>query len=108
MSTELERDPLALAMFAAWVRVKPDAVPPTMRAQTGAHTREAWARVGEAATEHVHAEMLPDEDQLVQWLAEARARWTAGDQATPELVAQHAELPSVRQTARYLAEALRR
>lgn len=51
--SDLERDPLALAMFAAWVGVEPDKVPREYRAHTCKHTREAWRRVGEAAIKYL-------------------------------------------------------
>ena len=44
-----ERDPLALAMLAAWVNVPIDKLPETMRAMSDPHTMAAWKRVGEAA-----------------------------------------------------------
>lgn len=43
------RDPLALAMFAAWMNVRPDQVPPEYLGHTNPHTMAAWKRVGEAA-----------------------------------------------------------
>lgn len=48
MSDDL-RDPLALAMLAAWVNAPVDALPDTMRAHTCPATMAAWKRVGEAA-----------------------------------------------------------
>ncbi len=52
MSSEPEpvpRDPLALAMFAAWVNLPVDKLPPEMRGHTCAATMTAWKRVGDAA-----------------------------------------------------------
>lgn len=43
------RDPLALAMLAAWVNAPVDKLPATMRAHTCTATMTAWKRVGEAA-----------------------------------------------------------
>ncbi|ODP39239.1 hypothetical protein [Sphingomonas turrisvirgatae] len=43
------RDPLALAMLAAWMNVSVDKLPATMRAHTCVSTMTAWKRVGEAA-----------------------------------------------------------
>ncbi len=51
-----ERDPLALAMLAAWVNVTPDKLPKEMRAMADPHTMAAWKRVGEAAVAYVRAE----------------------------------------------------
>ena len=50
------RDPLALAMLAAWVNVPVDKLPETMRAHTCEHTMSAWKRVGEAAVAYLEAE----------------------------------------------------
>lgn len=44
-----DRDPLALAMLAAWVNIPVDQLPATMRAHTCEATMEAWKRVGDAA-----------------------------------------------------------
>lgn len=49
MTQDLTRDPLALAMFAAWLNVQPDQIPPENLAHTNPHTMAAWKRVGEAA-----------------------------------------------------------
>lgn len=43
------RDPLALAMLAAWVNTTPDKLPKEMRAHTCVATMTAWKRVGDAA-----------------------------------------------------------
>ncbi len=48
-----QRDPLAAAMFAAWVNVDPDKVPPEFKQFTCAATMEAWGRVGQAAQEYL-------------------------------------------------------
>lgn len=45
----LRRDPLALAMFAAWCNLPVDKLPEAMRAHTCPATAEAWARVAAAA-----------------------------------------------------------
>ena len=50
-----ERDPLALAMFAAWVNVPVDKLPESMKGHTCAATMAAWKRVGEAAVAYVRA-----------------------------------------------------
>ena len=49
MSEGLERDPLALAMFAAWVNVPVDELPDAMKGHTCAATMAAWGRVADAA-----------------------------------------------------------
>jgi hypothetical protein len=46
---DFTRDPLALAMLAAWLNVRVDQLPETMRAHTCRDTMERWKRVGEAA-----------------------------------------------------------
>ncbi len=43
------RDPLALAMLAAWVNAPVDKLPAEMQAHTCEATMTAWKRVGEAA-----------------------------------------------------------
>lgn len=43
------RTPLELVMFAAWVNVPVDKLPPEMRGHTCAATMAAWKRVAEAA-----------------------------------------------------------
>ena len=45
----LHRDPLALAMFAAWCNLPVDKLPEAMRAHTCPATAEVWARVADAA-----------------------------------------------------------
>lgn len=50
-----ERDELALAMLAAWLNVQPDQIPAENRAHLNPHTREAWARVGDAARQTIAA-----------------------------------------------------
>lgn len=45
----IARDPLALAMFAAWVNLPVDKLPEAMRAHTCPATATAWKRVAEAA-----------------------------------------------------------
>ena len=47
------RDPLCLAMFAAWVNVRPDQLPKDMRAFTCKATMDAWQRVADAARKHI-------------------------------------------------------
>ena len=49
----LHRDPLALAMFAAWVNLPVDKLPEAMRAHTCPATAEAWQRVANAARAHL-------------------------------------------------------
>jgi hypothetical protein len=49
------RDPLALAMLAAWLNVRPDQIPDTFRAHTCEATMTAWQRVGRAAVEYLKA-----------------------------------------------------
>lgn len=44
----LARDPLALAMFAAWCNLPADKLPAEMRAHTCPATAEAWGRVAAA------------------------------------------------------------
>lgn len=51
-----ERDPLALAMLAAWVNCPVDQLPATMRAHTCTATMAAWKRVGEAAVAFLNEE----------------------------------------------------
>jgi hypothetical protein len=43
------RDPLALAMFAAWLNVPADKIPPEYKQHTCGATMTAWQRVGQAA-----------------------------------------------------------
>ncbi len=50
-----DRDPLALAMLAAWVNCPVDQLPATMRSHTCASTMAAWKRVGEAAVAYFAA-----------------------------------------------------
>lgn len=45
----MTRDPLALAMLAAWLNVTPEQLPDVCRAHTCEATMLAWKRVGEAA-----------------------------------------------------------
>ena len=49
--TTLLRDPLQLALFAAWVNLPVDKLPEAMRAHTCPATAEAWQRVADAARE---------------------------------------------------------
>lgn len=44
-----DRDSLELAMWAAWLGVNIDQIPPGMKAHTCADTLARWARVGRAA-----------------------------------------------------------
>jgi hypothetical protein len=55
-----ERDPLALAMFAAWVNVPVDQLPDNMRGHTCAATMEAWGRVADAALAHLKSNGAAD------------------------------------------------
>jgi hypothetical protein len=50
-----ERTPLELAMLAAWLNVRPDQLPPELRAPSCPYTMAAWKRVGEAALAHHRA-----------------------------------------------------
>ena len=54
--TDNLRDPLALAMLAAWVNSPVDKLPETMRAHTCEATMAAWKRVGEAALKYFESE----------------------------------------------------
>lgn len=45
----MTRDPLALAMFAAWLNVTPEQVPEVCRAHLCDATMAGWKRVGDAA-----------------------------------------------------------
>jgi hypothetical protein len=54
-----ERDPLALAMFAAWVNSPPDALPEKYRGHTCDATMAAWKRVGEAAMAYFEEHRAP-------------------------------------------------
>lgn len=60
-----ERAPLELAMLAAWLNVRPDQLPPELRAPSCAYTMAAWKRVGEAALEAQAAEI----EELKSWKA---------------------------------------
>jgi hypothetical protein len=42
-------------MLAAWLNVRPDQLPPELRAPSCAYTMAAWKRVGEAALEYHRA-----------------------------------------------------
>lgn len=76
----LQRDPLALAMFAAWVNLPSDRLPPEMRAHTCEQTAKAWERVATAvrfwllSEERVEAAAisLSDTDGL-DWIGETLA-----------------------------------
>lgn len=46
------RDPLALAMFAAWVNAPVDKIPAELRAHTCESTKAAWRRVADVARQH--------------------------------------------------------
>jgi hypothetical protein len=52
----LSRDPLALAMFAAWVNLPVDKLPPEMNAHTCEQTALAWQRVADAARAYLSAD----------------------------------------------------
>lgn len=54
-AVDLTKDPLALAMMAAWVGVRVDQLPKEMQAHTCRHTMAAWKRVGDAAVAHLAA-----------------------------------------------------
>lgn len=51
-----ERDPLALAMLAAWLNVTVDQLPELYKAHTCPDTMEAWGRVADAARKHIAGE----------------------------------------------------
>lgn len=53
----LARDPLCLAMFAAWMNVTPDQVSASLRAHTCEATAIAWQRVADAARAHIEMEI---------------------------------------------------
>lgn len=72
-SPTTERDPLALAMLAAWVGVEPDQLPATMRAHTCADTMARWKEVGEAAVAHINAQLLTDLERMKEALEDVRA-----------------------------------
>jgi hypothetical protein len=47
------RDPLALAMFAAWVNAPAERLPADLRAHTCEATKQAWQRVANAARQYL-------------------------------------------------------
>jgi hypothetical protein len=51
----LVRDPLALAMLAAWVNCPVDKLPPGLEGHTCEATMRAWKRVGDAAVAYLRA-----------------------------------------------------
>ena len=51
----LQRDPLALTMFAAWCNLPIEKLPPTMKAHYCPATADAWTRVAEAARAFLHS-----------------------------------------------------
>ncbi|QVJ07686.1 hypothetical protein L7H23_01295 [Sphingopyxis sp. BSN-002] len=51
----MERDPLALAMFAAWCNLPADKLPAEMRAHTCPATAEAWGRVAAAVRAYMES-----------------------------------------------------
>jgi hypothetical protein len=51
----MTRDPLALAMLAAWLNVTPEQLPEKFHAHECDATMAAWQRVGEAAVAWVRA-----------------------------------------------------
>ena len=56
------RDPLALAMIAAWLNVRPEQVPTEWRVHTCEQSMRAWQRVADAAREFLATEAsLPPE-----------------------------------------------
>ena len=57
MSEAIERDPIALAMFAAWCNVPADKIPAEFRGHTCQNTMEAWARVADAARKAILSEL---------------------------------------------------
>lgn len=75
----LERDPLALAMFAAWCNLPVDKLPATMRAHTCPATAEAWGRVADAVQNHFAAREAWADKEAVPTLAAIRAT-AASDQ----------------------------
>lgn len=54
-AAEMERDPLAMAMLAAWLNVTPEQLPERFKAHTCEATMKAWARVGVAAVSYARA-----------------------------------------------------
>lgn len=72
----MKRDPLALAMFAAWCNLPADKLPEAMRAHTCPATAEAWGRVADAARSHFAARDEWANNGAVPTLAAIRA--TAG------------------------------
>lgn len=52
------RDPLALAMFAAWVNCDVERIPSEYRGHTCPATMEAWGRVAAAARDHLANEIM--------------------------------------------------
>lgn len=99
------RDPLALAMFAAWVNVDPDKVPPTMRAYTCSHTKEAWERVAEAARKFIggadaHYTSQNDEFATVE-------QWEHDDQRELSLLYNHRADDSLQFNRGQMREAIR-
>jgi hypothetical protein len=84
------RDPLALAMLAAWVNVPVDKLPANMRAHTCAATMASWKRVGDAALAYLETSRVfdlletlceaikPRNEQLAHDIAASFARGTGG------------------------------
>jgi hypothetical protein len=53
------RDPLTMAMFAAWLNVTVDQVPDAYKAHTCESTMHAWDRVADAARKHLRVDLTP-------------------------------------------------
>lgn len=53
----MERDPLAMAMLAAWLNVTVEQMPELYKAHTCDATMEAWGRVADAARKHLVGEV---------------------------------------------------
>lgn len=62
---DAERDPVAMAMLAAWLNVSFDQIPAENRAHLNPSTMAAWKRVADAA---VAAHRMAAERAVVEWL----------------------------------------
>lgn len=78
MSEDMTRDPLARAMFAAWVNVDPTAIPEKFKGHTCPATMAAWKRVGEAAIVYLttpNTKPAPESGELIERLMASRTVW---------------------------------
>jgi hypothetical protein len=81
--SDVERDALALAMFAAWLNVRVDQIPPENRVHTCKATQDAWQRVADAAL----STLARDPQGLVEALRRLLNALDSCVDLTPEVIA---------------------